>query len=255
VTTPLTTELRGLPLLSGLTDAEVERLRGMGARLTAAAGSVLVRQGERADSVYLVLSGTARVVMDGGEIAPLVTTGECIGELAVLDDTPRTATVVAAEEMDLLVFPAEVFRTALAEIPALRDAVTRALVRRLRRASSAWAQIAVDTDVLLEAYYEIQGTGEAGDRHAAVTAAAELIRRLASGTEQEDAVPGPALTTLTPAERRVADLVAGGLSNAAVAEELSVSEHTVASHLKHIYTKLGISSRVALAAAVLKGAH
>ena len=65
---------------------------------------------------------------------------------------------------------------------------------------------------------------------------------------------GTRLEALSPAERRVADLVAGGLSNAAVAAELFLSEHTVASHLKHIYVKLGLPSRVALAGVVLRSA-
>jgi DNA-binding CsgD family transcriptional regulator len=53
--------------------------------------------------------------------------------------------------------------------------------------------------------------------------------------------------TLTGAELRVAALVAGGLSNQAVADQLVMSRHTVDAHLKHTYTKLDIHSRVSLA--------
>ncbi|MGW0465457.1 helix-turn-helix domain-containing protein [Streptomyces sp. NPDC003027] len=53
--------------------------------------------------------------------------------------------------------------------------------------------------------------------------------------------------SLTPAELRVARLVSEGLTNRAVATHLVVSPHTVDSHLRHIFTKLGISSRVSLA--------
>jgi DNA-binding CsgD family transcriptional regulator len=53
--------------------------------------------------------------------------------------------------------------------------------------------------------------------------------------------------SLTPAERTVVDLVADGLSNADIATRLICSRRTVESHLHHVYTKLGISSRVALA--------
>jgi non-specific serine/threonine protein kinase len=52
---------------------------------------------------------------------------------------------------------------------------------------------------------------------------------------------------LTPREREVAELVADGLSNAAIAERLVVSVRTVTSHLDHAYTKLGIRSRTELA--------
>lgn len=60
------------------------------------------------------------------------------------------------------------------------------------------------------------------------------------------------LSGLTPAEWKVADLVADGLSNAAIAARLHLSEHTVASHIKHMFTKLGCTSRVTLAATVLR---
>jgi pimeloyl-ACP methyl ester carboxylesterase/DNA-binding CsgD family transcriptional regulator len=58
--------------------------------------------------------------------------------------------------------------------------------------------------------------------------------------------------SLTEAERGVAALVAEGLSNPAIASRLFVSRHTVESHLKHAYAKLGVSSRVELAALALR---
>ncbi|MGK4581613.1 response regulator transcription factor [Kitasatospora sp. HPMI-4] len=59
-------------------------------------------------------------------------------------------------------------------------------------------------------------------------------------------------SSLTPAELRVARLVSEGLTNRAVARALAVSPHTVDSHLRHVYVKLSISSRVSLAALVLR---
>lgn len=53
--------------------------------------------------------------------------------------------------------------------------------------------------------------------------------------------------SLTTAELRVAELVAGRLSNPEIAERLFLSRHTVESHLKHIYRKLSLSSRLELA--------
>ena len=57
---------------------------------------------------------------------------------------------------------------------------------------------------------------------------------------------------LTPAERRVVEQVAQGLSNPAIAERLYLSRYTVESHLKHVFAKLAIRSRVELAAIVAK---
>ena len=58
--------------------------------------------------------------------------------------------------------------------------------------------------------------------------------------------------TLTDAERRVSELVAGGLTNRNIAEYLNLSPHTVDAHLKHIYTKLDIHSRVELTVLALQ---
>jgi DNA-binding CsgD family transcriptional regulator len=68
-----------------------------------------------------------------------------------------------------------------------------------------------------------------------------------------DATPsGLLLQRLTPAEHNVAALVAQGSSNGEIARRLGVSRHTVESHLKHVFVKLGISSRVQLAVLVAK---
>ncbi|WP_354671427.1 helix-turn-helix transcriptional regulator [Streptomyces sp. CSDS2] len=65
----------------------------------------------------------------------------------------------------------------------------------------------------------------------------------------------PGWASLTPAELRVARLVAEGLTNRAVAQRLCISPHTVDSHLRHAFAKLGISSRVALARLTLIHDH
>jgi DNA-binding CsgD family transcriptional regulator len=57
---------------------------------------------------------------------------------------------------------------------------------------------------------------------------------------------------LTTSERTVARLVAEGLTNREVADRLFVSPHTVNSHLRHVFTKLGINSRVELARLALE---
>ena len=60
---------------------------------------------------------------------------------------------------------------------------------------------------------------------------------------------------LTEAEGRVARLVASGLTNKGIAEQLSLSHHTVDAHLKHTFTKLGIHSRVELTVVALRRAR
>ncbi|WP_308356233.1 helix-turn-helix transcriptional regulator [Streptomyces sp. ODS05-4] len=62
-------------------------------------------------------------------------------------------------------------------------------------------------------------------------------------------------SALTRAERRVADLAAQGMTNQAVATALSVSPHTVDSHLRKVLRKLGVANRVALARRALHREH
>jgi pimeloyl-ACP methyl ester carboxylesterase/DNA-binding CsgD family transcriptional regulator len=85
------------------------------------------------------------------------------------------------------------------------------------------------------AAFVAENSGRPGERSAAVPAA--RTRRPATGWE-----------ALTDAERRVAELVAGGLANREVAERLFLSRYTVETHLKHVFAKLGVSSRAELAA-------
>ncbi|NYG07957.1 DNA-binding CsgD family transcriptional regulator [Phycicoccus badiiscoriae] len=74
------------------------------------------------------------------------------------------------------------------------------------------------------------------------------LARLPNGREDG----GDRWLTLTGAEVRVAELVACGMTNRATAQELVVSPHTVDAHLKHMYAKLGIHSRVELAVLALQ---
>lgn len=78
---------------------------------------------------------------------------------------------------------------------------------------------------------------------------AARAQALGAGAERRR---GPVVPELTRREREVAELVAEGLTNGQVAERLGVSIRTVTSHLDHAYTKLGIGSRAALVAHVLR---
>ncbi|MEP7105061.1 MAG: helix-turn-helix transcriptional regulator, partial [Chloroflexota bacterium] len=81
------------------------------------------------------------------------------------------------------------------------------------------------------------------------------IRQLLRGAGRRPSGRGPRARatsgweSLTPSESEVARLVAGGLSNREAAERLFISRRTVETHLKHVYTKLRLTSRVQLAAA------
>jgi MFS family permease len=88
--------LRSVELFSFLPPAELERVAGHLQRIDADAGDVLMRQGDRGDRVFLVESGTVEVISDGFHVTDLGP-GSLVGEIALLRDVPRTATVRVAD--------------------------------------------------------------------------------------------------------------------------------------------------------------
>nr|WP_280507397.1 helix-turn-helix transcriptional regulator [Nocardia flavorosea] len=77
----------------------------------------------------------------------------------------------------------------------------------------------------------------------------------ALGAPATEAPTGSAAVTLTKRERQVADLVAQGLSNKQIAAKLVISQRTAQSHVEHILTKLGFSSRAQIAAWITENAR
>ena len=234
-----------MSLLDGLAPTAFTRLDALGRRSVLVAGDPLVRQGEASESCYLVLDGKANVTIDGIDVG-LATAGDVVGELGLLQRSPRSATVVAQTPMTVLGFDEATFHELLDEIPVLRRRLTATLVKRLQETSS-WGVLAADADLYFSALLSLQEAGTTEQRTRAREDAAHLVARAA-----EAEPPDGELSELTPAELRVAGLVAEGLPNKDIAERLFVSRHTVESHLKHSYVKLGLRSRVELAALVVR---
>ncbi len=128
------TALRGP--LSVLRPPEVADFLDLATSREFAADDVLVRQGEGADHLLVLLRGRARVVVatgSGREVLVAVRgPGDVVGELAVLDPAARSATVSALEDLTALVVPSDAFLGFLHDRPHVMLALLRALVRRLR---------------------------------------------------------------------------------------------------------------------------
>jgi len=125
-------QLASVPLLAGLEDRIRRRLGEIGKRRTYAAEEAIVKEGSTGTALYIILSGKARVEREGGAIGTL-SPGEFFGELALIEEHPRTATVVAAEETDCLLLPAWEFTALLQEHPEIAVPIMRALIARLHR--------------------------------------------------------------------------------------------------------------------------
>jgi CRP/FNR family transcriptional regulator, cyclic AMP receptor protein len=127
--------LRSVPLFAGLNSKELTRVDRLLDTVERATGDVLTEEGTVGRQAFIVLSGRASVTIGGRPVATLGP-GEVIGEMALLDRQPRTATVTALEPMKVFVIDPRSFSTLLAE-PAIARRMLDAEVGRLRIADSA----------------------------------------------------------------------------------------------------------------------
>lgn len=123
-------QLASVPLLAGIEGRVRRRLAEIGKRRTYAADETIVKEGSTGTALYIVLKGRARVERAGEAIGQL-STGDFFGELALIEEHPRSATVVASEETDCLLFPAWEFTALLEEHPEIAVPIMRALIARL----------------------------------------------------------------------------------------------------------------------------
>jgi CRP-like cAMP-binding protein len=125
-------QLASVPLLAGLEARVRRRLADVGKRRTYGPDEVLVREGSTGTALYVVLSGRARVVRGEEQLAQL-RPGDFFGELALIEEHPRSATVIAEETTECLLFPAWEFSALLEEHPEIAVPIMRELIRRLHR--------------------------------------------------------------------------------------------------------------------------
>lgn len=124
--------LASVPLTAGLEARTRRRLAEVGKRRSYQADEVIVREGSTGTALYIILHGSARVEREGGTIGQL-SAGDFFGELALIEEHPRSATVVAATPTECLLFPAWEFTALLNEHPEVAVPIMRALIARLHR--------------------------------------------------------------------------------------------------------------------------
>ena len=117
------------------------------ARKSVSRGAVVLAAGDLTDSLYIVLSGRLKVMMSDTEgkevILSILGPGEFFGEMGLIDDSPRSASVLAIEPCELLSISKRDFKKSLAENFEMTMAVMRGLVRRLRDADRKIGSLAL----------------------------------------------------------------------------------------------------------------
>ena len=118
-----------------LSDAELKALSERAVMRTVAKNTVIVSEGDRADSLYIVLSGRVRVYVSDDQGKEMFLSeagkGEYFGEMA-LDEGPRSASVITLEPTRFLVVPKDDFAAFLAQSPEFALHLVRKLIRRVR---------------------------------------------------------------------------------------------------------------------------
>jgi MFS family permease len=132
--------LRSLPLFAPLPPATLEHLAGNLVRVPAATGAEITRQGDVGDRFYLVDEGEVEVISDGVVVSTLGP-GDYFGEIALLRDVPRTATVTARTDAALLALERDEFVSAVSGHPASLEAADAVVAARLGRLRPGLASI------------------------------------------------------------------------------------------------------------------
>jgi CRP/FNR family transcriptional regulator, cyclic AMP receptor protein len=136
---PASIQLAAVPLFDNLTTKELGKLQSLSTTITFPAGRILVEQGAYGHEVFVLLSGSVNVSRNQTDIVTLGE-GTVIGEMAIIDRLPRSATVVSATEITALVFTSQEFASALDTLPGLSRRIMQSLAARLRSADEQLAE-------------------------------------------------------------------------------------------------------------------
>jgi CRP/FNR family cyclic AMP-dependent transcriptional regulator len=142
-----TAVLRAVPLFSSFPEDQLRTLATMVNRKSLPRGAMVMAAGDPTDSLYIVLSGRLKVMMsdaDGKEvILSILGPGEFFGEMGLIDDSPRSASVIGIEPCELLSISKRDFNKCLADSFEMAMAVMRGLVQRLREADRKIGSLAL----------------------------------------------------------------------------------------------------------------
>ncbi len=128
--------LGGVAFFDGVSKRNLIRIDQIAKVRNAREGDVLMTEGEPGDEMMVIIDGRAAVRRGEHELG-MCSPGQCVGEMALLDHEPRSATVVALEPMRLLVISGSAFRRLLPKVPRLTETLLSTLSTRLREANAA----------------------------------------------------------------------------------------------------------------------
>jgi len=139
--------LRNVPLFAMLQEHQLVLLTSVVTRRSFPRGTTIMAAGDATDSLYVVISGRLKVIMSDDEgrevILSMLGANEYFGEMGLIDDSTRSASVVSVEPCELLVLSKRDFRKCLSENFEMSLTVMRGLVKRLRDADRKIGSLAL----------------------------------------------------------------------------------------------------------------
>lgn len=139
--------LRNVPLLSVLSEGDLVQLARVVSRKSYARGSLILGAGDATDSLYILVSGRMKVFMsdlDGKEvILAILGPNEFVGEMGLIDNSTRSANVVALDQCEIVCISKPDFRRCLADNFDMCMTLMRGLVKRLREADNQIGSLAL----------------------------------------------------------------------------------------------------------------
>jgi len=138
--------LRKIPMFANIEPAKLKLLAFTSERLSYADGDVLFRQGDPGDAAFLIINGRADVTIDTDK-GPLPVASladhDFVGEIAILCDVPRTATVTARSDLVALRINKDLFFRLISEFPEIAKEIMRELADRLLRTNAKLRKMAM----------------------------------------------------------------------------------------------------------------
>ena len=122
--------LKGVPLFAGCSKKELQQIAAVADELDFREGKTLIREGASGREFFVLVDGTAEITR-GGKRLDVAGPGEFFGEMALLSDQPRNATVTTTSPVDLLVITAQSFRRLVESNPLIALKVMRAVAERV----------------------------------------------------------------------------------------------------------------------------
>ena len=119
------------PLFEGLSKKELTQLARVTDDLEVKADTVLCREGQRGSEFFVIMDGDVDVTRNGRRVKTGSGAGEFFGEIALIADVPRTATVTAKTPVRLFVLTGQAFWPMLDDFPSIERKVLRALAKRV----------------------------------------------------------------------------------------------------------------------------